>query len=78
MNKALQKWAEKKVKILEKWAKEYDKLCKAEGIRQNNMICFAFDRDYVSSIHSTVKNEEENTECLIDTKASFFRNGKWC
>jgi hypothetical protein len=73
----LQKWAEKKVKTLKKWSKEYDELCKAEGIKGNYMVSFALDRDYVASIHTMIENKEGMNEYLLDTKASFFRNGKW-
>ena len=77
MNKTLQKWAEKKVKTLKKWSKEYDELCKAEGIKDNHILSFALDRDYVASIYTKVEGEEGISEYLVDTEASFFRNGKW-
>ena len=76
MNKTLQKWAERKQKTLKKWSKEYDKLCKAEGIKENPLVSCTFDRDYVASVHSILKNEEGDIY-ILETKASFFRNGKW-
>ena len=35
MNKALQKWANSKLKTIKMWSKEYDELCKAEEIKEN-------------------------------------------
>ena len=77
MNKALQKWAERKMKTLKRWAKEYDELCKAEGIKKNAIVSCALDRDYVRGMSSCVETREGETEFLIDTKTSFFRQGKW-
>lgn len=77
MNKALQKWAEKKKKILKKWSKEYHKLCVKEGIKEEPIVSIAFDGNYVGSMHTTVKTQDGKTEYLIDTKTSFLRNGKW-
>lgn len=77
MNKTLQKWAEKKVRTLKKWSEEYDELCKAEGIKKNIIVSFAFDRDYVRGISAMVETKEGKRETLIDTESSFFRNGKW-
>lgn len=77
MNKTLQKWAERKVKILKKWSKEYHKLLVKEGIEEGPIVSMAFDGDYVSSIHAMVNINADEEEYLIDTKASFKHNGKW-
>lgn len=77
MNKALQKWANNKVKTLKRWSEEYDKICRAEGIKGNHIVSFALDRDYIRSISAMAKTKEDELEIIIDTKSLFLRNGKW-
>lgn len=77
MNKALQKWAERKQKTLKKWSKEYHKLCVKEGIKEEPIVSMSFDGDYVSNIHSMITNKEGEDEFVLNVKASFFRYGKW-
>ena len=75
MNKALQKWAEKKVETLKRWSKEYDELCKAEGIKENPLVSFALDRDYISSFYAiSGKDVEEMTELLFRTESLFLKD----
>lgn len=68
MNTKLQKWTEKKQKTLIKWSKEYDRLCKEEGIKENNIINMAFSRASVSGIFAFDKSKAEK-EYLINTEA---------
>lgn len=75
MNKALQKWAEKKVETLKRWTKEYDELCKAEGIEENPLISFALDREYISSFYAVSREDGEGiAELLFRTESLFLRN----
>ena len=77
MNKALQKWAEKKVATLKMWSKEYDELCKAEGIKENPLVSFALDRDYIASVKTIVEDEKGMQEFLVKTEALFLKKGEW-
>ena len=77
MNKTLQKWAERKQKTLKKWSKEYDELCRAEGINKNIILSCALDRDYVRGMCAVREVEGDEPEILINVESSFFRNGKW-
>ena len=74
MNKVLQKWAEKKVATLKMWSKEYDELCKAEGIEENPLISFALDRDYISSLYAIADDETKMPELLFKTESLFLIN----
>lgn len=78
MNTKLQKWAEKKLKILIKWSREYDRLCKKEGIEGNFMVSTCFDRNYVSGVHAIQNAEAEKTEdvYLFETNPWFKRDEK--
>ena len=78
MNTKLQKWAEKKMKTLIKWSKEYDRLCKEEGIKNNFMVSTSFDRNYVSGMRSVQDVEAEKSEdiYLFDTKYWFNEHEK--
>ena len=78
MNKALQKWANSKLKTLKMWSKEYDELCKAEKIKENPLVSFALDRDYIASFRAMVDDEKGMTELLFNTEALFLKNGEWC
>ena len=77
MNKALQEWANSKLKTLKMWSKEYDELCKAEGIEENPLVSFALDRDYIASIKAMVEDEKVMPELLFYTDALFLRKGEW-
>ena len=77
MNKALQKWADSKLKTLKMWSKEYDELCKAEGIKENPLVSFALDREYIASIKATVEDEKGMPELLFYTEALFLKKGEW-
>lgn len=78
MNKELQKWANSKLKTLKMWSKEYDELCKAEGIEENPLVSFALDRDYIASVKSMVEDEKGMPELLFNTEALFLKKGEWC
>lgn len=75
MNKALQKWANRKVETLKRWSKEYDELCKAEGIKENTIITIALDRDYIRSMYAS-ELKDGKMEVLIESKGYFFNNRK--
>ncbi len=78
MNKALQKWAERKKKTLKKWAKEYHKLCVKEGIEKGPIVTISFDENYVASICALIEVEGESESVFVfRTEASFKHNGKW-
>lgn len=77
MNKVLQKWADSKLKTLKQWSKEYDELCKAEGIKENPLVSFALDRDYIASIKTIVEDETGIHEFLFNTEALFLKKGEW-
>lgn len=77
MNKALQKWANSKLKTLKMWSKEYDELCKAEGIKENPLVSFALDRDYIASVKAMVEDEKGMPELLFNTEALFLKKGEW-
>lgn len=77
MNKALQKWANSKLKTLKMWSKEYDELCKAEGIEENPLVSFTLDRDYIASVKAIVEDEKGIHEFLFNTEALFLKKGEW-
>ena len=77
MNKVLQKWADSKLKTLKMWSKEYDELCKAEGIEENPLVSFALDRDYIASVKAMIEDEKEMPELLFNTDALFLKKGEW-
>ena len=72
LNKKLQVWAEKKQRTLKKWAEEYGKLCKKEGIYPE-IVSIAFNSEYVAGIFTM---DDENNY-IIKTEAEFKNNGKW-
>ena len=78
MNKVLQEWANSKIKTLKMWSKEYDELCKAEGIKENPLVSFALDRDYIASIKAMAEDEKGMPELLFNTDALSLKKGKWC
>ena len=77
MNKVLQKWANSKLNTLKMWSKEYDELCKAEGIKENPLVSFALGRDYIASIKAIVEDEKVMHEFLFNTEALFLKKGEW-
>lgn len=77
MNKVLQKWANSKLETLKMWSKEYDELCKAEGIKENPLVSFALDRDYIASVKAMIEYEKEIPELLFNTEALFLKKGEW-
>lgn len=77
MNKALQKWADSKLKTLKVWAEEYEELCKAEGIKENPLVSFALDRDYIASVKAIVEGKKGMPEFLFLTEALFLKKGEW-
>lgn len=76
MNKILQEWANSKLKTLKLWSKEYDELCKAEGIKENPLVSFALDRDYIASIKAIAEDEKVMPEFLFYTEALFLKKGE--
>lgn len=52
ISERLQEWAESKRATMIAWSKEFDSICKEEGITENPMVSMAIDRNYASSIHS--------------------------
>lgn len=67
MNKKLQKWLEEKRESLIQWSKEYDEICKAEGIKGKNMVHITgFDREYVGTMFVI-----ENKSFLAETEVWF-------
>lgn len=77
MNKALQKWANSKIKTLKRWVKEYDELCKEEGIKENPLVSFTLDRDYIASINAISRKNDDEAEFIFNTDALFLKNGEW-